>query len=116
MCDTVLPIGRATFEFEEFLAACKYDLCCSPETVAFYRRKITRFLKRAQQEKAEVLESVDGNKRTGHAAMETFLILNGAEIEASVEDQERLMLDLAAGRIGRADLTDWLRQHVTPLL
>ena len=25
---------------------------------------------------------VDGNKRVGHAAMETFLILNGAEIDA----------------------------------
>jgi death-on-curing protein len=27
---------------------------------------------------------VDGNKRTGHAAMETFLVLNGLEISASV--------------------------------
>jgi death-on-curing protein len=25
---------------------------------------------------------VDGNKRTGHAAMETFLVLNGFEIDA----------------------------------
>ncbi len=28
---------------------------------------------------------VDGNKRTGHAAMEVFLILNGYEIDASVD-------------------------------
>ena len=58
---------------------------------------------------------VDGNKRVGHAAMETFLILNGSEIGAPVDDQERLVLDLAAGRIGRDDLTDWLRQHLNPL-
>jgi len=58
---------------------------------------------------------LDGNKRVGHAAMETFLILNGTEIDAPVDDQERLMLDLAAGRIGRNDLVDWLRQHVKPL-
>jgi len=58
---------------------------------------------------------VDGNKRVGHAAMETFLILNGTEIDAPVDDQERLMLDLAAGRIGRNHLVDWLRQHVKPL-
>ena len=57
---------------------------------------------------------VDGNKRVGHAAMETFLILNGTEIDASVDDQERLILDLAAGRIGRSHLVDWLRQHVKP--
>ena len=58
---------------------------------------------------------VDGNKRVGHAAMETFLILNGSEIDAPVDDQERLILDLAAGRIGRGHLIDWLRQHVKPL-
>ena len=58
---------------------------------------------------------VDGNKRVGHAAMETFLILNGTEIDAPVDDQERLILDLAAGRIGRSHLVDWLRQHVKPL-
>ena len=58
---------------------------------------------------------VDGNKRIGHAAMETFLILNGAEIAAAVDDQERLMLDLAAGRIDRTHLADWLRHHLRPL-
>ena len=58
---------------------------------------------------------VDGNKRVGHAAMETFLILNSAEIVATVDEQERLMLDLAAGRTDRAGLTDWLRHHLRPL-
>lgn len=58
---------------------------------------------------------VDGNKRVGHAAMETFLVLNGTEINAGVDVQERLMLDLAAGRIGRSQLTDWLRQHLKHL-
>jgi death-on-curing protein len=57
---------------------------------------------------------VDGNKRAGHAAMETFLVLNGAEIDAPVDEQERLMLDLAAGRINRSDLTNWLSLHVKP--
>jgi death-on-curing protein len=33
--------------------------------------------------------------------METFLVLNGFEIEASVDDQERIVLDVAAGRIAR---------------
>jgi death-on-curing protein len=47
--------------------------------------------------------------------METFLVLNGSEIDAPVDDQERLMLDLAAGRIGRSQLIDWLRQHLKPL-
>ena len=52
---------------------------------------------------------VDGNKRVGHAAMETFLVLNGYEIHASVDDQERAMLAVAAGTLSRNGLTEWLR-------
>ena len=62
-----------------------------------------------------LLQATDGNKRVGHAAMETFLVLNGTEIDAPVDDQERLMLDLAAGRIGRSHRIDWLREHLKPL-
>jgi death-on-curing protein len=58
---------------------------------------------------------VDGNKRVGHAAMETLLVLNGAEIDATTTQQEQLMLDLAVGRIGRSQLTDWLGRHLRPL-
>ena len=55
---------------------------------------------------------VDGNKRTAHAVAEIFLILNGFEIQASVDEQERVMLDLASGRLERGALTTWLRNHV----
>jgi len=55
---------------------------------------------------------VDGNKRTAHAAMETFLVLNGSEIVASVDEQERVMTDVAAGRLPREKLLAWLRDHV----
>lgn len=33
---------------------------------------------------------VDGNKRVGHAAMETFLVLNGTEIDASLMPRSAL--------------------------
>ena len=56
---------------------------------------------------------IDGNKRIGHAAMETFLILNGSEIDADVDEQERLILDLAAGKLTREELTSWLNDHIT---
>ena len=35
---------------------------------------------------------VDGNKRTGHAAMEVFLVLNSFEIQAPVSEQEQIIL------------------------
>lgn len=56
---------------------------------------------------------VDGNKRVGHAAMETFLVLNGFEIKASVEEQEKIILRLAAGELERATFADWLRTHLS---
>jgi death-on-curing protein len=55
---------------------------------------------------------VDGNKRVAHAAMEVFLLLNGVEINAAIDEQEGLMLDLAAGKVTREQLTVWLENHV----
>jgi death-on-curing protein len=55
---------------------------------------------------------VDGNKRTGHAAMEVFLFLNGYEIDASVDEQEQMILQLAAGEVQRKTFTEWLRARV----
>lgn len=57
---------------------------------------------------------VDGNKRAGHAAMETFLVLNRLEIKAVVDEQERTILALAAGELDRDTFTNWLRQNVEP--
>lgn len=55
---------------------------------------------------------LDGNKRTGHAAMEIFLVLNGMEIDASIEEQERVVLLLASGDLGREEFTEWLRLNL----
>jgi death-on-curing protein len=55
---------------------------------------------------------VDGNKRIGHAAMETFLVLNGFEISAGVNEQERVILQVASGEMGREMFTTWLRTHI----
>ncbi len=57
---------------------------------------------------------VDGNKRVGHAAMETFLLLNGYEIDADVDEQERVILQVAAGEMDREAFTEWLRRHIVP--
>lgn len=58
---------------------------------------------------------VDGNKRIGHAALETFLVINGCEIDASVDEQEQIILLVASGLMKRDEFTTWLRNHVTPI-
>ena len=55
---------------------------------------------------------VDGNKRVGHAVIDTFLVLNGYELSAEVDDAETVMLRLAAGELTREDLLAWVTTHV----
>lgn len=54
---------------------------------------------------------LDGNKRVAHAAMETFLLLNGQEVDATVDEQEQLMLGVASGSVSRDTLTAWIRNY-----
>lgn len=57
----------------------------------------------------------DGNKRIGHAAMETLLVLNGHEIDAPVDEQQRVFLTLAAAAMTREEFTTWVQQHIRPI-
>ena len=42
-------------------------------------------------------------------------MLNGKEIDASVDEQEKLMLELASGKHDREWLAAWIKNHVRPL-
>jgi death-on-curing protein len=55
---------------------------------------------------------IDGNKRIGHGAMEVFLLLNGHEIEAPVDEQESIIIGVASGKISRIQLSEWLHKHL----
>ena len=57
---------------------------------------------------------VDGNKRSGHAAMEVFLVLNGFEIRAPADEQEQIVLRVACGELERDNFTAWLKAHIIP--
>ncbi len=58
---------------------------------------------------------VDGNKRIGHAAMETFLVLNGHELVADVDDAESIFLKLAAGGVERDKFIAWVAANLAPI-
>jgi death-on-curing protein len=51
---------------------------------------------------------LDGNKRTGHAAMEIFLLLNGFEIKSLTDEQENIVLQVASGAMSRKAFSDWV--------
>lgn len=52
---------------------------------------------------------IDGNKRIGHAAMETFLYINGFELKAEVNEAEKVILDVAAGSVPREEFFAWVQ-------
>lgn len=57
---------------------------------------------------------VDGNKRVAFAAMDIFLGLNGARLEAvPAEVIAFIYRHLEAGTFRKPVLDEWLRQHVT---
>jgi death on curing protein len=59
---------------------------------------------------------VDGNKRVGHASIEAILMFNNFELQADVDDAERIILSVASGDLDRNGLTAWVREHTTDLV
>ena len=59
---------------------------------------------------------VDGNKRTGYVLCRLFLLLNGADLVASADEKYTTFYRLAAGNLSEAQLSDWLRQHLTNVI
>jgi hypothetical protein len=53
-------------------------------------------------------------QRIGHAAIEVFLNLNGFRLEAGIDEQEQLMLNLAQAARARKAPEHGLRQHIKP--
>ena len=56
----------------------------------------------------------DGNKRVAFLAMATFQELNGWVFGASEAEVVQVMLAVAAGQCGQAELADWIRSHAAP--
>lgn len=54
---------------------------------------------------------VDANKRVAFVLMDIFLQRNGWEIVAHEEDAYSLMMDLASGKLTKAQLSAWVKEH-----
>ena len=55
---------------------------------------------------------VDGNKRTAMVVSETFLDLNGGELEATDAEIVVTFEALAGGQLSEAELAAWFRDHL----
>ena len=57
---------------------------------------------------------VDGNKRIGVAAMILFLRANGFDLSGGVDEQEAVVLRVAAGEMPREEWAAWVQSHLKP--
>lgn len=55
---------------------------------------------------------IDGNKRTALVAARTFLLINGADVEASQEEKYVTFLRLAEGGLSEDELAGWIRERM----
>ena len=53
----------------------------------------------------------DGNKRTALHSMYVYLIINGFDINASQQEVENLIINVAAGNMTNVELAQWLRDN-----
>ncbi len=56
----------------------------------------------------------DANKRTAFLTMTVFLGLNGWAIDCSEESVVTLMIGIAVGTMGEADIAAWIRERMVP--
>jgi len=59
---------------------------------------------------------VDGNKRVGFAAMHTFLLVNGFDLDVTSKAAFEFMIrTMEEGKFRFVLLRDWVSEHVVPL-
>jgi death-on-curing protein len=55
---------------------------------------------------------IDGNKRVALVVARTFLLINGADLEAAQEEKYVTFLHLAEGAISEDELAEWIRARI----
>lgn len=86
-------------------------------------RPQTGYYNDVSEEAAALLESLvnnhaflDGNKRVGFAAMHTFLLANGFDLDVSSEaNAEFVLKTIADGKFRFALLHEWISEHLLPV-
>jgi len=57
----------------------------------------------------------DGNKRVAFTLMDIFLQKNGWDITSQEEEAYSMMMSLASGKLTKAELSSWLKDHTSKI-
>lgn len=107
-------------QIEEYCGA--YGLRDQSALEAAVFRPQTGYYNDISEEAAALLESlvnnhafVDGNKRVGFAAMHTFLLVNGFDLDLSSKAAFEFMIEaMEQGKFRFALIHEWIAAHIVP--
>ncbi|MEW6009454.1 MAG: type II toxin-antitoxin system death-on-curing family toxin [Candidatus Omnitrophota bacterium] len=54
---------------------------------------------------------IDGNKRTGFAAMHLMLLINGYDLTSTTKEEVSMAENVALGKMNESEIALWLKQH-----
>lgn len=54
---------------------------------------------------------LDGNKRTGFAAMHLMLLINGYDLTSNPKEEVAMAENVASGKMNEPEIALWLKQH-----
>jgi len=54
---------------------------------------------------------LDGNKRTGFAAMHLMLLINGYDLTSTATEEVEMTENVASGKMHESEIALWLREH-----
>lgn len=54
---------------------------------------------------------LDGNKRTGFAAMHLMLLINGYDLTSATGEEIAMAENIASGKMHEPEIAQWLKQH-----
>lgn len=58
---------------------------------------------------------LDGNKRTGFEACDTFLRVNGFYLDSTTEEGKGITLGIAQGKLDYGKTLEWIKRHIKKL-
>jgi len=54
---------------------------------------------------------IDGNKRTGFAAMHLMLLINGYDLTSTAKEEITMAENIASGKMQEPEIVQWLKKH-----
>lgn len=85
-----------------------------PQTTAFKKEAYPSLFEKCAVLGYSLIQNhpfIDGNKRTGFAAMHLMLLINGYDLTSNTKEEIVMAEAIASGKMREPEITQWLKRH-----